>query len=76
LLALGTPPGLAVFLLLFFTNLAAGLTHYGTLPAPIVFGAGYVSQNQWWKIGFLVSLVNLTIWLGVGMVWWKLIGLW
>ena len=76
LLALGTPPGLAVFLLLFFTNLAAGLTHYGTLPAPIVFGAGYVSQNQWWKIGFLVSLVNLTIWVTVGMVWWKLIGLW
>ena len=43
LLLLGAPPGVAAFLLLFFANLNAGLTHYGTIPAPIVFGAGYVS---------------------------------
>ncbi|MCH7978352.1 MAG: DASS family sodium-coupled anion symporter [Acidobacteria bacterium] len=76
LLLLGTPPGVAAFLLLFFANLNAGLTHYGTIPAPIVFGVGYVSQGLWWKVGFLVSLVNITIWLVVGMAWWKIIGLW
>lgn len=40
------------------------------------FGAGYVSQGRWWKIGFLASAVNLVFWLGIGPLWWKLIGLW
>lgn len=76
LLVLGAPPGLAAFLLLFLTNLAAGLTHYGTVPAPIIFGTGYVPLGVWWKVGFLASLVNIAIWLTVGMVWWKVLGLW
>ena len=76
LLALGAPPGLSVFLLLFFTNLSAGLTHYGSVPAPIIFATGYVSQARWWKIGFLLSLINIAVWLTVGMAWWKIIGLW
>ena len=76
LVVLGAPPALAAFLLLFCTNLSASLTHYGTVPAPIVFGTGYVSHGLWWKIGFVMSLVNLTIWLTVGMAWWKILGLW
>ena len=76
LLALGAPPELAAFFLLYFTNLDAGLTHYGTVPAPIIFGVGYVSQELWWKVGFLVSLVNIAIWMTVGLAWWKLLGLW
>ncbi|MBI4442995.1 MAG: DASS family sodium-coupled anion symporter [Acidobacteria bacterium] len=76
LVVLGTPPALAAFLLLFCTNLSASLTHYGTVPAPIVFGTGYVAHGLWWKIGFLMSLVNLAIWLTVGMAWWKILGLW
>jgi divalent anion:Na+ symporter, DASS family len=75
LVVLGVPAGLAAFLLLFLTNLSAGLTHYGTVPAPIVFGTGYVSHGLWWKVGFLISLANIFIWLTVGMVWWKFIGL-
>jgi DASS family divalent anion:Na+ symporter len=39
-------------------------------------GAGYVDQTTWWKFGFLVSVINLIIWVGVGSLWWKLIGLW
>ena len=27
-------------------------------------------------VGFLISLVNLAIWLGIGMLWWKVVGLW
>jgi divalent anion:Na+ symporter, DASS family len=76
LVAAGAPPLLTSFLLLFYTNLSASLTHYGTTPAPIVFSAGYVSHGRWWRVGFLVSLVNLAVWTGVGLIWWKLIGLW
>ena len=75
-LAAGAPPLLAAFSLAYFSNLDASLTHYGTGSAPIFFGAGYVSQGTWWRIGFLVSLLNLALWLGVGMLWWNLLGWW
>jgi divalent anion:Na+ symporter, DASS family len=48
----------------------------GTGSAPVYFGAGYVSQSDWWVIGFIVSVVNLAIWFGVGLIWWRVIGLW
>ncbi|MPY86991.1 MAG: DASS family sodium-coupled anion symporter [Luteitalea sp.] len=75
-LGLGAPPHLAALSLGFFSSLNAAITHYGTGPAPIVFGAGYLTQGQWWRIGFVLSLVHLAIWLPVGFAWWKVIGLW
>jgi DASS family divalent anion:Na+ symporter len=75
-LAGGVPPLLAALPLAYFSNLNAGITHYGTGSAPVFFGAGYVKQGDWWRIGFLISIVNLVIWMGVGIWWWKLIGLW
>jgi DASS family divalent anion:Na+ symporter len=75
-LALGSPPLLAALLLAFFSNLFASLTHYGTAPAPIFFGSGHVTLGTWWTVGALVSVVNISIWLGIGAAWWRLLGLW
>jgi DASS family divalent anion:Na+ symporter len=75
-LAVGAPPALAVWTLAFLSNLNAGLTHYGTGSAPVYFAGTYVSQNTWWAIGFVVSVVNLAIWLGLGPLWWNFLGLW
>lgn len=75
-LAAGAPPYLAVLLLAYFSNLDASLTHFGTTPAPIYFGAGYVSQKQWWKIGLAVSVPNIVLWSGLGLLWWKALGWW
>jgi len=75
-LAAGAPPLLAALGLAYFSNLNASLTHYGTGSAPIFFGAGYVTQGTWWRLGFLISLLNIVLWLGVGMLWWKLLGWW
>jgi divalent anion:Na+ symporter, DASS family len=75
-LALGTPPMLAALVLAFFSNLFSSMTHYGTGPAPVLFGAGYVGVGEWWKLGLVASLVNLAIWLGVGGVWWRVVGVW
>ena len=75
-LAVGTPPLLAALVLAFFSNLFASMTHYGTAPAPILFGSGNVDIGTWWKLGALISVVNITIWLGVGSLWWNLLGLW
>lgn len=75
-IAVGTPPILAALVLAFFSNLFSSMTHYGTGPAPVLYGAGYVNLPTWWRIGFIVSLINIVIWLGVGGLWWKIIGLW
>ena len=76
LVAIGVPPRLAVFSLLCLANLAAGLTHYGTTTAPILFRLDYVSLRDWWRVGFVVSIANLAIWLTVGFGWWKVLGFW
>jgi DASS family divalent anion:Na+ symporter len=76
MIAAGAPPVLAVLALAYASNLQASLTHYGTTPAPIYFGSGYVTQREWWSVGFAISLVTLTIWGTVGLAWWKVLGWW
>ncbi|MDF7665900.1 anion permease [Bifidobacterium sp. ESL0745] len=76
LVSLGVPPIVATMLLGLLTCISPGMTHYGTGTASIYYSTGYVSQKEWWKVGFIVSLVNLVIYAGVGTLWWKLIGLW
>jgi len=75
-LAAGVPPMLAALPLAYFSNLNAAMTHYGTGSAPVFFNAGYVRQSDWWRYGFFISLLNLAIWMGIGPLWWKLIGIW
>lgn len=75
-LANGAPGLVAALALAFFSNLNASLTHYGTGPAPIFFGSGYVSQVTWWRVGFVVVLFQVAVWLGLGLGWWRILGLW
>lgn len=74
ILAAGSPVFLSVAILSYLSNLMAGLTHYGTTPGPIYFAAGYVSQQKWWKVGFIASIINIIIWSVVGTAWWKILG--
>jgi DASS family divalent anion:Na+ symporter len=76
ILAAGAPPYLAVLSLAYFSNLAASLTHYGTTPAPIYFGAGYTTQRTWWWLGLIASITTIIIWSVVGVTWWKILRLW
>lgn len=76
ILAAGAPPYLAVLSLAYFSNLGASLTHYGTTPAPIYFGAGYTTQKTWWWVGLLVSILTIVVWSVAGFAWWKLLKLW
>jgi divalent anion:Na+ symporter, DASS family len=74
--AVGAPAGLTVLVLTYFANLSAGLTHYGTTPAPVYFGTGYVTQSRWWTVGLIASVLNILIWSIVGVAWWKVLGWW
>ena len=72
----GAPPLLAALVLAYFSDLCASLTHYGAGMSPVLFGSGFVDQGTWWRLGFIATLINLTIWLTVGTLWWKTIGYW
>ncbi|MGE0043750.1 MAG: DASS family sodium-coupled anion symporter [Vicinamibacterales bacterium] len=74
--SLGVPVPLAVYSLMCLANLPAGLTHYGTTTGPILFSQDYVTFQEWWRAGFVVSVANLVIWMTIGFGWWKVLGLW
>ncbi len=74
-IAAQAPMVLVLLILAFFSSLCAGITHYGTGSAPVYFGAGYISFKDWWRVGGLLSLVNILIWSIVGAIWWKCLGL-
>ena len=76
LVGVGAPPAVVVYSLVFLNNLMAGLTHYGTTTSPVIFIEGYVGFRDWWRTGFVMSLLNLVIWLGLGIAWWKVLGIW
>ncbi|KAH7437139.1 hypothetical protein KP509_05G058100 [Ceratopteris richardii] len=67
--ALSTPPLFGALVLSFLSNIMGGLTHYGIGSAPVFYGAGYVPLSKWWGYGFLCSVVNIVIWLGLGGVY-------
>ena len=74
--ACGAPALMVAIAFGIFANLPISLTHYGNGAAPVYFGAGYVSEGEWWRNGFVVTTINTVIWFTVGVAWWKLIGLW
>jgi DASS family divalent anion:Na+ symporter len=76
LIGIGVPAQLAVYSLMCLANLTAGLTHYGTTTGPILFGTGYVTRTEWWRVGLYVSIANMFIWLTAGFAWWKFLGFW
>lgn len=75
-IAAGAPVPITVISLGMVSSLCGCLTHYASGPSPIFFGSNYTDVKTWWKIGFLISLMHITILLVVGGVWWKIIGLW
>jgi DASS family divalent anion:Na+ symporter len=75
LIGLGINPVVSVLALAMVSNLFGCLTHYGSGPAPILYGAGYVKVQTWWKIGLAMSIFYLTLFFILGGVYWKIIGL-
>lgn len=74
-LAAGVPGMLAAVTLTFAGNFFASTTHYSNGPAPILFGSGYVTQNEWWKLNAILAFFYFAIWIGGGSLWLTLIGM-
>jgi DASS family divalent anion:Na+ symporter len=73
-IALGTPPMLLGLVLAFSSSLNMSLTHYATGTAPIIFGSGYTTLNEWFGAGAVMSVVNLLLLAVVGGLWWTMLG--
>lgn len=75
-IATGAPAIMAALVLGFISSLFGGLTHYSSGPCPVHFGSGYVTLVEWWRNGLIVAVANIAIWMGVGIVWFKILGYW
>ena len=73
-LSLGAPPMLYALILAAAGNIMMTLTHYATGTAPVIFNSGYITLGEWWGVGAVMSVVNLVVWIGAGLLWWKLLG--
>lgn len=73
--AAGAPPLFSALILGFFGNLMASTTHYSSGPAPILFGSGYITQKRWWTMNIVLGFVYFIIWIGLGSLWMKVLGI-
>ena len=69
----GADPILLAFGLLFSNSYGGAVTHYGSGPAPVIYGAGYHDTKTWWTIGAVVAFGSLLIHCTVGFAWWKML---
>jgi DASS family divalent anion:Na+ symporter len=75
-LALGAPAMPFALMMAAASSLMMTLTHYATGTSPIVYGSGYTTLGEWWKAGFVMSVVLLLVWGVVGSLWWSVLGYW
>ncbi len=70
------PIMVVALLLAFFAGYGALLTHYGNGAGIYTFATGYCTQKDFWTVGTIMVGVALVVFLGIGLPYWKIIGLW
>lgn len=71
----GTPGLPAVLALAFASNLFMTLTPYASAQSAVILGGRYITQGEWYKAGFVYFVFYFVLWVGVGGLWWRAIGL-
>lgn len=69
LYGLGAPPFYTIMMFGLMNSPGCTLTHYSSGVTPIFFGANYVPQGTWWRIGFMISVVSYILHYGLGTLW-------
>ncbi|QLE60218.1 2-oxoglutarate-malate translocator [Furfurilactobacillus rossiae] len=75
-LAAGVPHMLAAIMLAFAGPLFSSTTHYASGPATVLFGSGFVKQSDWWRLNAILGVFYIVVWLGGGLLWTKVLGMW
>ncbi len=72
----GVPLFPLAFLLLFATNFFSAITPQGSSANLLFAASGYLSQRDLYRLGAVTTLVNLAIYLVIGIPWLLLVGRW
>lgn len=72
----GAPAVMAAIVLGFTGAIFGSTTHFANGPATVLFGSGYVKQSDWWRMNFILGIFYIVVWIGIGALWMKVIGLW
>jgi len=75
MLSSGVPGVAAALSLAFTTNVFGSMTHYASGQSAIYFGAGYIKLEELMRDGALFGPLFLGIWIVIGGLWWKALGL-
>lgn len=75
-LAIGISPRLIVALIAYFSTLCGCLTNFSSGPIVIYFSQNLVSRSRWMRVGFIVSIMYVSLYFTIGLLYWKLIGWW
>lgn len=75
-LALGAPPMLFALIMAAATGIMMSLTHYASGSSPVIYGSNFVTMQEWWKAGFIMSVLELLVFGTIGIMWWKILGYW
>jgi DASS family divalent anion:Na+ symporter len=65
----GVPPMLMALMLLFATNFFSAITPQGSSANVLCAGSGYLNQRDMYRMGGLITLTNLLIFLTIGTPW-------
>jgi DASS family divalent anion:Na+ symporter len=71
----GVPAELMAFMLLFATNFFAALTPQASSANVIFIGSEYITQREVYRVGGLITLANLVVFMVVGTPWLLFLGL-
>jgi DASS family divalent anion:Na+ symporter len=71
----GASAQLAIALIGPFSSLCGCTTNYSTGSFLIFFAMDKVPMRQWFAVGAAVGVFHLVIWIGIGLPYWKALGL-
>lgn len=75
-LGAGVPKIMAALMLAFCGSIYLSTSSYSAGPAAMLSSTGYVSNKDWWKLSAIIGAILIVIWLGIGLIWTKVIGFW
>jgi len=71
----GTPGVPAALALAFASNLFMTMTPYASAQSAVMMGGQYITVGEWYKAGFAYFIFYVVVWISVGALWWRTIGL-
>lgn len=75
-LAAGVPHLIAALMLGLCGSLYLSTSTYSAGPAALLSSTGYVANKDWWKLSAIIGVILNIIWLGGGLLWTKVLGMW